>query len=126
MLPWQCVGFLADASWPATGLKGVLYTLRDGGILTSLNPETGKVFKQGRLKGAIDKYYASPVAADGKVIVASETGKIALLKAGADWQVLAVNDLGEECYATPAIANNQIYIRSRGSLYCFGRSTAKR
>jgi outer membrane protein assembly factor BamB len=100
--------------------------VRDGGILTSLNPETGEVLKQGRLEGAIDPYYASPVAADDKVVVASQTGKVTVLKAGAEWDILSVNDLGEECYATPAIANNRLYVRTRGSLYCFAHSTVKR
>jgi outer membrane protein assembly factor BamB len=106
--------------------KDILYMVRDGGILTSLNPETGEVLKQGRLEGAIDPYYASPVAADDKVVVASQTGKVTVLKAGAEWDILSVNDLGEECYATPAIANNRLYVRTRGSLYCFAHSTVKR
>ena len=41
--------------------------VNDSGILISFDPRTGHVIKQGRLKGAIDKYFASPVAADGKV-----------------------------------------------------------
>ena len=106
--------------------KDILYMVRDGGILTSLNPETGEVLKQGRLEGAIDPYYASPVGADDKIVVASQTGKVTVLKAGAEWDILSVNDLGEECYATPAIANNRIYVRTRGSLYCFAHSTVKR
>ena len=47
--------------------------------------------------------YASPVAADGKVFFVSEAGKVVVVKAGGnDWEVLAVNDLGEKCCATPA------------------------
>src|SRR5262249_35137468 len=53
---------------PSTLLyQGVLYMVNDSGILISFDPATGNVIKQGRLKGAIDKYFASPVAADGKV-----------------------------------------------------------
>jgi outer membrane protein assembly factor BamB len=99
----------------------VLYLVKKGGIATTLNPETGEILKQGRLKDALDSYYASPVAADGKVFFVSEAGKVAVVKAGGDdWEVLAVNDLGEECYATPAIAGSRIYIRTRSSLYAFG------
>ncbi len=43
---------------------------------------------------------------------------------GAEWELLAVNDLGEDCYATPAIADGRIYIRTRSALYCFGKSPA--
>jgi len=43
------------------------------------------------------------------------------VKAGAsNWESLAVNDLGKECYATPAISGEKIFIRARNSLYCFG------
>jgi outer membrane protein assembly factor BamB len=100
--------------------RGVLYMINDGGILTTLDPATGTVFKQGRLRAAVDQYYASPVAADGKVFFASRTGILSVLKAGGDQEVLAVNDLDEEVAATPAIADGRIYVRTSGSLYCFG------
>jgi hypothetical protein len=44
---------------------------------------------------------------------------VSVLKAGALWEVLAVNDLEEEAYATPAIADGKIYLRTRNTLYCF-------
>ena len=47
--------------------KDVLYLMKEGGILTALDPLTGKVLKQGRLQGALGDYFASPVAADDKV-----------------------------------------------------------
>lgn len=90
--------------------------------MTSMNPETGEVFKQARLNGALDQYFASPVAADGKLYAVSQTGHVVVLKAGSDWEILAVNDLGEECFATPAIANGELLIRSRSALYCFGKN----
>jgi outer membrane protein assembly factor BamB len=59
------------------------------------------------------------VAADNKVFLISESGKITVLKAGDQWEILAVNDLDEEAWATPAIADGTIYIRSRSALYAF-------
>jgi outer membrane protein assembly factor BamB len=117
---WRVTRLLSDV--PSVLLyKGVLYLVKKGGIATTLSPKTGEILKQGRLKGALDSYYASPVAADGKVFFVSEAGKVAVVKAGGnDWEVLAVNDLGEECYATPAIAGGRIYVRTRSSLYSFG------
>jgi outer membrane protein assembly factor BamB len=99
--------------------KGVLYILKEGGILTALDPAYGKVLKQARIPGAVDQYFASPVAADGKIITASQQGKVAVLRAGAEWELLSVNDFGEEIWATPAIADNQIFIRTHSKLYCF-------
>jgi outer membrane protein assembly factor BamB len=100
--------------------RGVLYMINDGGILTTLDPATGAVLKQGRLRDAVDQYYASPVAADGKVFFASRTGIVSVLKAGGEQEVLAVNDLDEEVAATPAIADGRIYLRTKSALYCFG------
>jgi outer membrane protein assembly factor BamB len=101
--------------------KDVYYMVRTGGIVTSLNPATGELLKQGRARDALGEYYASPVAADGKVFLASEEGKITVLKAGAEWEVLSVNDLGEELHATPALSEGRIFVRTRTSLYCFAQ-----
>ena len=100
--------------------RNVLYMVNDGGIVTTLNPETGAEMGQGRLKGAIAPYYASPVAADGKVYMASETGKVAVLAPGGGLEPIVVNDLHDDIYATPAISDGRIYLRTRGWLYCFG------
>jgi outer membrane protein assembly factor BamB len=98
----------------------VLYMVNDGGIVTTLHPETGAELGRGRWKGAIAPYYASPVAADGKIFMASETGKVAVLAPGGGLEPIAVNDLRDDIYATPAISDDKIYIRTRGWLYCFG------
>jgi len=100
--------------------SNVLYMVNDGGIVTTLNPETGAEMGQGRLKGAIDRYYASPVAADGKIFMLSETGKIVVLAPGGTLEPVIVNDLKDDIYATPAISDGNMYVRTRGWLYCFG------
>jgi outer membrane protein assembly factor BamB len=107
---------------PSTLLyKGVLYMINDSGILLSFDPATGNVIKQGRLHGAIDKYFSSPVAADDKVYLIGEAGAVSVLKAAGEWEVLAVNELDDEVFATPAIADGHIFIRTRSALYCFGK-----
>ena len=100
--------------------KDIFFMVRDGGIITSLNPATGKLLKEGRNREALGEYYASPVAADGKVYLASVEGKITVLGDGAQWQILATNDLGEEVHATPALSGGRVYVRTRASMYCFG------
>ena len=100
--------------------QGVLYMINDGGILTTLDSQTGEVVKRMRLRGGVDHYYASPVAADGKVYFVSLGGAVTVLRAGPKPEVLAVNELGEECYATPAIADGRLYVRTASMLYCFG------
>jgi len=99
--------------------KGVIYLMKEGGIVTSLDPASGQVLKQGRTPNALEEYYASPVAADDKIFLLSASGKVTVLKAGAQWEILATNDLDDEVWATPAIAGGNLYIRTRGALYSF-------
>lgn len=101
--------------------RGVLYTLKEGGILTSFDIRTGEILKQARLQGAPGDYYASPVAADGKIYAVSEEGKVTVVQAGAQWEQSRVNDLEDGCKGTPAIADARLYIRTYGHLYCFAR-----
>ncbi len=105
--------------------KNVLYLAKTGGIITSVDPVTGKVLKEGRSTEAPGDDYASPIAADDKVFVASLDGKVTVLKAGAQWEVLGVNDIGEPIHATPALAGGRIYVRTRGAVYCFGANNRK-
>ena len=98
---------------------GMLYMVNDRGIMTTLNPETGEMLKQGRITGAIDRYYASPVAGDGKIYIASDSGSVVVLKAGPRFEILAENDLGESIGATPALADGTLYVRTAGHLFAF-------
>ena len=75
---------------------GVLYMVNDNGIVTTLNPDTGEMIKQGRLTGAPGAHYASPTAADGHIYFASEAGAIVVVNPGGDLTPIAVNDLGED------------------------------
>ncbi len=102
--------------------KDVLYMLNDVGFLTSLKPESGEVINQGRLREAGSKFFASPVAADDKVFVTSLRGKISVLRPDGSNEMIAINNLKENCYATPAIGNGKIYIRTVNTLYCFGKN----
>jgi outer membrane protein assembly factor BamB len=99
--------------------RGVLYTLKEGGILTSYDPKTGEIGKQARLQGALGTYFSSPVGADGKIYAVSEEGKAAVIRAGSQWEVIRVNELGDGCKATPAITDGKIYLRTDDTLYCF-------
>ena len=74
--------------------------------------------------GGDEEPSVSPVAADGKIYAVSEEGKVAVIRAGAQWELLGVSDLGDGSKSTPAITGGKIYIRTYGTLYCFaeGRS----
>jgi outer membrane protein assembly factor BamB len=115
---WRMQKYLPNTPSPLL-YEGVMYLIKDGGILTSLDPKTGEILKQGRLPEALDTYYASPVAGAGLIYVLSHHGKLTVLKAGAQWEVLSTSDFAEESFATPAIVDDAVYLRTRSALYCF-------
>lgn len=119
-LLWKNARSLPNVPSPLV-YRGVLYTLKEGGILTSYDIKSGEILKQARIEGALGDYFASPVASDGKIYTVSEQGKAAAIEAGPQWRILRVNDLEDGCKATPAIAGGKLYIRTYQTLFCFGR-----
>jgi outer membrane protein assembly factor BamB len=115
---WSMQKFLPNVPSPLL-YEGVLYIIKDGGILTSLDPQRGVIRKQGRLPDALGTYYSSPVGADGKVYLASQEGKVTVLRAGGQWEALATHDFGDEIYATPVPLDDGLYLRTRSQLYRF-------
>ena len=117
---------LSDTTTPVV-VGDALFIVQEGGILTSLDLETGKVIKQERV-GEPASYYASPIAADGKHYLASQAGGLPVVKATPAWEQLSTHVLedenhgAEEIWATPAIAGNSIYVRGKEALYCFERA----
>lgn len=117
---WKSSRLLPNVPSPLV-YRGVLYTVKEGGIFVSYDIKTGEIRKQARLEGALGDYYASPIAADGRIYTVSEEGKAVVIQPGADWKVIRVNDLKDGCKATFAPAGNKMYVRTYGMLYCFAR-----
>lgn len=122
-LLWRYHKSLPEVSSPIL-YQGVLYLVRNGGIVTALKPATGKVLKQGRLRDALEGFYSSPVAGDGKIYMISAAGTAVVLEAGPDWKILQSNRLEEDVYASPAIGDGRLYVRTTSRLYCFGNPEA--
>lgn len=93
-----------------------LYSCRDNGVLSCFNARTGERLYQERLGRGASGFSASPVAADGKLYFTSETGDVYVIKAGPEFESLAINPLDEVAMATPAIAEGSLYFRTRGHL----------
>lgn len=95
-----------------------LHVVKSGGLSSCFDADTGEeVWGRTRLRNFGD-YYASPIAADGKVYIAGRNGFVLVLDDKPDLSVLAKNDLGEEILATPSIADGRLYIRTRESVFC--------
>lgn len=99
--------------------RGLVYQVKNGGIVLCRDAKTGARVFQARL-GAPGGYYASPIAANGRVYAASDTGVVVVFEAGDALRVLARNDLGEPILATPAVADGILYVRTTSHLYAFG------
>lgn len=116
---WQYRGTLPNISTPLA-YGDTIYFADKKGYINSVDAATGELVKRERIKGAGANYFASPIAADGKVYFAGMTGKVAVLEAEPEWAVLSVNDLGDRITATPVVANDRLYIRTKGAMFCFG------
>ena len=102
---------------------GALFVLKEGGVLTTLDPATGETILAGRVnEEAEEGYYASPIAAGDEVLLASHPGKVARVSAAGEWEVGEITDFGEEIWATPALAEDGVYVRTQAALYAFGRA----
>ena len=93
---------------------GLIFMTDDGGITSCLDAATGAEIWKNRVQG---NFSASPVLAAGRIYVCSEEGKVAVLAAGREWKVLGENHLGDGFMASPAIAGNALFLRSRTHLY---------
>jgi outer membrane protein assembly factor BamB len=102
--------------------QGRVYLVKDGGMASSYDGKTGAIAYQQERLNALGNYYASPVAADGRIIVASLDGKVTVFAAGGETpKILHQVDFKERIAATPALVQNQIYIRTPTTLYAFGK-----
>jgi outer membrane protein assembly factor BamB len=95
------------------------YTCGNGGMVSCYQADTGKEIYKERLGG--ESYTASPVAADGRLYFTSEQGQVRVVKAGSEFQLLAVNEIGDVCMATPAISCGMLFVRSQHSLFALGQ-----
>ena len=105
--------------------RGQYFLVKDGGLVTAYDVKTGKDIYVQERAAAEGRYNASPVAANGYIYVTSfEEGIITVLKAGGPRpEVTARNDaLGERVSATPAIADDTLYLRTAGHLYAFSET----
>ena len=100
--------------------EGILYAIRDEGILGTYDLKTGATIYRERTNAT---HSASPIGSDGKVYAAAEDGEVIVLKAGRSFEVLARNDMGEVLMATPAISSNTLFIRTAGHLYAVCKTT---
>lgn len=102
---------------------GLVYLVTDGGVMTCLDTADGKEVWKKRLGG---DFSASPVLADGLIYATNEAGKVFVVRAGREYDLLAENDFQEASFATPVLCGGQLFHRTTQSLLCLsGRGTSQ-
>jgi outer membrane protein assembly factor BamB len=98
-----------------------LYVCADNGVFSAYQAKTGELIYQERLPSS---FSASPVAGDGKLFLSSEDGDVFVIKAGAKFERLAINPMGEALMGTPAISDGVILLRGQHHLFAVTQKQA--
>jgi outer membrane protein assembly factor BamB len=93
--------------------RGLLYTVNNNGQFRCYEFDTGKEFYEVKLPHRGGGFSASPVAADGKLYLASEDGDIFVVQAGSNYRLIAANDMDELLMATPALSGGLMIVRAQ-------------
>ncbi len=97
---------------------GILWMVKEGGLVTKLDAATGDLLQEERVPG-FGNYFASPVAGDGKVYFSSEPGTVSIVASEHDWRLIASRNFHEKIYATPVLDHGRLFVRTERALYCF-------
>ena len=101
----------------------LFYVLADNGVLSAYEAKTGVLVYQQRLPSS---FSASPIAADGKLYLASEDGDVFVVKAGRQYELLSRNTMDQPLMATPALSQGMLIVRGEHAIYALGeRKTAR-
>ena len=94
-----------------------LLTINNSSVAFCYEAATGKVLWQEKL----GRHHASPVLVEGLVYLINDDGQISVIKPGPQFERVAQYELGEPCYASPAISDGQVFLRGFNHLFCFGQ-----
>jgi outer membrane protein assembly factor BamB len=97
--------------------RGILYVLNNNGVFDAYQLETGEEVYRQRLEPVGSGFSASPVAADGRLYLASEDGDIIVVAAGREFKKLGAYSVGELVMATPALSEGVMYVRGVSTLF---------
>jgi len=93
-----------------------LLSVNSGGTAFCYEAATGEVLWQEKL----ERHHASPVLVGGLVFFINDNGQVNVIKPGSQFECVATYELGESCYASPAISDGRIYLRGFKHLFCIG------
>jgi outer membrane protein assembly factor BamB len=121
----------AHIAWRKTGrgsymptpliYRDTLYVLGNAGLFYAYDLQSGREIYRQRIPHHGSGFSASPVAADGRVYLSSEDGDIFVVRAGANFSLIATHSMGEPLMATPALAGGMMFVRGERHLFAIGK-----
>ena len=116
---WQVEKHLPYVSSPIA-VNGRVFTMKNGGLASCYDARSGSPIYQAERVDASGDYYSSAVAAADRIYVTSQRGTVVVLDATSDvLKVLARNELKEQVFASPAIVDDVLYLRTEKHLFAF-------
>ena len=107
-------------------LGDLLYSLGDNGVFKVFDAKSGALRYTQRLGSGLTGFTASPIAIGSKILFASEEGEVYVVKAGAQYELLSKNSMGEMVLATPAVSEDVLFFRTRGHVVAIGEAANAR
>ncbi|HET6326183.1 MAG TPA: PQQ-binding-like beta-propeller repeat protein [Planctomycetaceae bacterium] len=101
--------------------QGRLFLIKSGGIVSCVDAANGQLLKQRRAPGS-HQYFSSPVIGDGMLLILDDAGIATFLTATPELKVISTTNFDEPAFATPALVDGRIYLRTNKRLHCFGQS----
>jgi len=99
-----------------------LHIMNDSGVYTCLEPVTGKILHTGRKSRDVN---SSPIAVGEHIYFFEDSGECNVIRNGADFDLVAHNELGEPVFSTPAVSDAKLFVRSETGLFCLGVAEEK-
>jgi outer membrane protein assembly factor BamB len=118
-LMWSIGKHLPYVSSPLC-VNNRVYAIKNGGLASCYDAHSGSTLYQAERMDAPGDYYSSAITADGRVYVASQKGTVSVLDENGAFKILARNVIGEPIFATPAIVDGRLYLRTDKHLFAFG------
>jgi len=115
-IDWEKMEYLPEVSSPVVS-DNLLFLATSYGVLVCYDAKSGEKYWEQEYNNG---FYSSPIVADGKVYIIDMSGKAHIIEVSREFNLIAEPELGEEAFATPAFAQDRIYLRGREHLYCIG------
>ena len=98
--------------------ENIIYLVRNGGLLATVNANSGKQIYRERVSGS-GQYSASPIVANKHIYLVSDRGQVSIVKPGKKFSQVHKYDIGEPVFVNPAVDKTKIYFRSNAHLWAF-------